>query len=312
MAAKRPDEGCLHANYANHKPAVVSQRDTEMSRLTQLDMLVVAELFESDPGYVLNFSNRTFAEFFGRELNVDIDLPIYAQGGTSKGKRLRTFLMTVDDAAALSALKSLWDYREGLRQHAGQPEKVPDASGKFQRMLAKLGGSTAGPAPQVTPTSIDMAPLRTELLDLAKLAPQPRGYAFEKFLAKFFDAFGMRPRQPFRLRGEQIDGSFELGADTYLLEAKWQNGLTDAADLRAFNGKVEEKAAWSRGLLLSYSGFSQDGLFAFGRRKSVVCMDGRDLHDVLDRGLSLPSVLSTKVRHAAETGSPFARVADLF
>jgi hypothetical protein len=46
-----------------------------MSRLTQFDMLLVNELFESEPGYILNFSNSTFAAFFGRELGVNIDDP---------------------------------------------------------------------------------------------------------------------------------------------------------------------------------------------------------------------------------------------
>jgi restriction endonuclease Mrr len=71
--------------------------------------------------------------------------------------------------------------------------------------------------------------------------------------------------------------------------------LTGAADLHAFHGKVEEKAAWTRGLFISQSGFTDDGLHAFGRGKRVVCMDGLDLYE----------------RRAAETGRPFIRVRDL-
>jgi hypothetical protein len=46
-----------------------------MSSLKSIDMLLVDQLFErsGERGYVLNFSNRTFAEFFARELDVDID-----------------------------------------------------------------------------------------------------------------------------------------------------------------------------------------------------------------------------------------------
>jgi restriction endonuclease Mrr len=72
-----------------------------------------------------------------------------------------------------------------------------------------------------------------------------------------------RPRGAFRLTGEQIDGSFNLGDETYLLEAKWQNAPVVADELDAFQGKVERKAQWSRGLFISYSGFSKDGLEAF-------------------------------------------------
>ncbi len=79
-------------------------------------------------------------------------------------------------------------------------------------------------------------------------------------------------------------------------------------------GKVGGKAAWSRGLFVSQAGFTDDGLTAFGRsgRTSIICMDGLDLYDSLDRGLSLSTVIARKVRRAAETGSPFIRVRDLF
>jgi hypothetical protein len=121
----------------------------------------------------------------------------------------------------------------------------------------------------------------------------------------------MEARDPFRIRGEQIDGSFQLEGSTYLLEAKWQNPLTNAADLRAFHGKIEEKAAWSRGLFVSYSGFSQDGLIAFGRGKKVICMDGRDIYDSLSRSIPLDKVVIEKARQAASKGPIFKPVSDM-
>ena len=121
----------------------------------------------------------------------------------------------------------------------------------------------------------------------------------------------MSARASFRLKGEQIDGSFVLGEQTYLLEARWRNAKVDAETLRAFNAKVEDKASWSRGLIVSQSGFTEGGLHAFGRGKSVVCMDGLDLHDILVGRLDLAKVIALKVRRAAETGVAFVRVRDL-
>jgi hypothetical protein len=144
------------------------------------------------------------------------------------------------------------------------------------------------------------------------LSLQARGYAFESFLKTLFNKFGLEARDPFRLRGEQIDGSFLLGSDTYLLEAKWQNAPSGIDHLHTFHGKIEQKAAWARGLLISYSGFSEDGLHAFGRGKRVICMDGYDLYEALTRELPLNQVLERKVRRAAETGLAFVRVRDLF
>ena len=54
-----------------------------------MDMPTIDRVFGMEDGFVLNFSNRTFAEFFHEELGVDIyDSRWEAQGG-SKAKRLR-------------------------------------------------------------------------------------------------------------------------------------------------------------------------------------------------------------------------------
>lgn len=141
-----------------------------------------------------------------------------------------------------------------------------------------------------------------------------RGYAFEHVLADLFASCGLSPRESFRNRGEQIDGSFEFQGQTYLLEAKWHAAKIGQGDLLAFQGKVEGKAAWSRGLFVSYSGFSDDGLAAFatGRRTSIVCMDGLDLWETIDRRLDFREVLSRKARAAAETNRALVPVRDLF
>ena len=49
------------------------------------------KLFQgSSAGYVLNFSDRTFSEFF-KDFRVDIDSQKYYKNGASKMKRLRAF-----------------------------------------------------------------------------------------------------------------------------------------------------------------------------------------------------------------------------
>jgi len=195
--------------------------------------------------------------------------------------------------------------------------KIPDLLDPA--FLATLAGSPATPTPSPPdqPHAADpakLAELAGQLRDLAALQPQKRGYAFEKFLHALFDAYGLMPRASFKPRtGEQIDGSFELGADTYLLEAKWHNGLTPAADLHILNGKLSSRPTWSRGLFISYTGFSPDGLDAFSRGKtSLICMNGYDLHETLSRGLELDRVISRKARHAVETGLVCVSVRELF
>ena len=149
-------------------------------------------------------------------------------------------------------------------------------------------------------------------MQVTTLEPHARGYAFEGFLKSLFDAFRLAAHEPFRLRGEQIDGSFQLANEIYLLEAKWHGSPIGVAELHTFHGKIEQKAAWTRGLFVSNSGFTEDGLAAFGRGKRVICMDGLDLYEMLDREIAFTEVLERKIRRAAETGAPFVRVRDLF
>lgn len=286
-----------------------------MANIRMLDMQVIDELFQrpDNPGYVLDFSDRTFAIFFSQELNVDIDDPVYTKDGTSKLRRLKCYLRTVENDAAAQALQALWDYRE-MRRRNGE-ERVANAHGRFLQLLARVGGKTNGDTGEKPKPAFDGAKFRElheALMALSPLDAQPRGYAFEKFLTRLFNGFGFEARGSFRLVGEQIDGSFVLNGHTYLVEAKWHNTLTPAADLHVFQGKIGEKADWSRGLFVSYSGFSPDGLKAFGRSKKIVCIDGLDLSEALTRELPLNVVLERKVRHAAETGQAFARVRDLF
>jgi hypothetical protein len=287
-----------------------------MPNLRSIDMLLVDDFFEMGGGFVLNFSDRTFAIFFAEELNIDIDDPLYSRNGGSKAKRLRCFLQMVDKATAVKALKALWEYREAIRARSQQEEKILNAHGRFLQLIDKIQGiESKSSEPAGVKPAFDRAKyseLLSMLMSLASLEPSPRGYAFETYLKKLFDSFGLEARAPFRLVGEQIDGSFVLGSETYLLEAKWQNEFSGVKELHAFHGKVEQKATWSRGLFVSYSGFSEQGLIAFGKGKRIICLDGLDLSEALSRELPLNVVLERKVRNAAETGAAFVRVRDLF
>lgn len=281
-----------------------------------IDMRFLDELFEMKSGYVLNFTNRTFSEFFRYEVGLDIYDPAYSSNGTSKANRLRTFLQVSQKAAVIKALHALWEYRETIRRRSGVQENLPSARDELSAIIERMGGNPL-PKPRrpfstrsVTPDRNRISQLAQDFLDLNNLDPQPRGYAFERFLKELFDAYDLEARQAFQLVGEQIDGSFQLSGETYLLEAKWQNAPVDAATLRAFHGKIDDKSAWARGLFVSYGGYTEQGLEAFGGKR-IVLMDGLDLHDTLRRDLSLADVIARKVRRAAETGRIFVRVRDL-
>lgn len=175
--------------------------------------------------------------------------------------------------------------------------------------------SVAETAPQARATlsATKAQEIATLLIEITKLDPQARGLRFEGFLNELFAGFGLAPRGAFRLVGEQIDGSFRLSGQTYLVEAKWHGPQIGFADLMTFSGKVSGKASWSRGLFVSNSGFTADGLEAFsrGRQTNLICSDGLDLYEVLSRQASLIDVLEAKERRAAETNRAFVAVRDL-
>ena len=284
-----------------------------MNSLTHIEKQKLERELRMDGGYVLDFSNRTFEDFFREVVGVPIYDTHYALGSGSKANRMRAFWQVATDDQMRALLQGIL---EGWDLYSRAP--ITDAArALLQGIIRRLGGcNTAGEEPQNdSDKGIDAKAsekLTSELLRITALAPQTRGYAYEAFLKDLFSAYGLSARTSFRLTGEQIDGSFVLHHETYLLEAKWQNPTTGAADLHTFEGKLGEKAAWSRGLFVSNSGFATDGLQAFGRGKRVICMDGFDLSEMLRRRLSFIAVIAMKVRRAAETGHPHVSVRELF
>lgn len=168
-----------------------------------------------------------------------------------------------------------------------------------------LSEDAAHPAPKEVPTQeVDYESLLQDFLEITKLAPQARGFAFEKFLNRLFGAFELSPRASFRITGEQVDGSLELDNEYYLIEAKWQDKPCNNADLTVFQGKITRKSSWTRGIMISMSGFSEDSFVAFGKgiATNLITLDGRDIYALLYKKITLPDGLRKKVRWAAETG----------
>ena len=130
----------------------------------------------------------------------------------------------------------------------------------------------------------------------SKLDHNERGYDLEKLLNELFGLFDLTPRSPFKRTGEQIDGSFVLDRDHYLLEAKWTKDRVNLADLRDLDGAVGSSLDNTLGLFISVEGFSAEGITAYlqGTRPRIVCMDGCDLFMVLDGRIDLADLLQRK------------------
>ncbi len=273
-------------------------------KLRAQDIRLFNLVFESDPGWIMDFSNKTLTEFFDDELNIDINHQEFLEDGPSKAKRVRCLLRKSDRPTVLRVLAALWQYKNEM-----QPESARASKDNYSALITRLENANNNEASGIaTPkfwSKTDWRSLITEMDAMKLLDPHPRGYRFEVWLRELFSVFGMAPRESFRNTGEQIDGSFRLNDEFYLLEAKWHKHKTPAADLHTFEGKLSTKATWARGVFISWMGFTPEGLTAFGKGKRVICVSSYDLYHSLKNQVPLPVLLEAKLRHAAETGEPY-------
>lgn len=158
---------------------------------------------------------------------------------------------------------------------------------------------------QRTRRSRELEGLKEQFLALHEDADRQRvGLQLEKVLNRLFALHDLSPRGPFRVIGEQIDGSFELDHEVYLLEAKWQQEPSPAADLYVFREKVEGKSKFTRGVFLSVNGVSRGASDAItrGKQPNFFVIDGYDVMMLLEDNMELPTFLRERQRLLADEG----------
>lgn len=133
---------------------------------------------------------------------------------------------------------------------------------------------------------------------------QAAGLQLEKVLNALFELQDLLPRGPFRVVGEQIDGSFELDHESYLLEAKWHHEPRPAADLYVFREKIEGKSKFTRGVFLSVNGVSREAEEAItrGKQPNFFIINGHDLMMLLGNNIELRTFLRQRQRLLADEG----------
>jgi hypothetical protein len=111
--------------------------------LTLSERRAIIAPLENEPGYILDFSNRTIEEFFEDEFGIEFYDDAYAFNGTSKKKRLEAFLETVEAHLAVKVLQKLWDHRATLPEHyhANNPEAETITKNKYFAAIDRLAGN---------------------------------------------------------------------------------------------------------------------------------------------------------------------------
>jgi hypothetical protein len=278
-----------------------------MAKITYIEREYIERILKMKGGYVLDFSNRTFKEFLLQIIKVDV----YGQYEyESKAKLLRRIFDDFDDKSVGKLLMELLRYK---KEHSGIKEEEKKDFNKSLEIAYKLLGKTP-PKNNKTKTitnkrkNFDFESTKKNLTAILNIKiPQNRGFEFEKFLFRFFKDNDLNPRASFRIIGEQIDGSFEFENEIYLLEAKWTFEKTSKSDLVVFNEKVSSKSSFTRGIFISFSGFSDNAIQTFndGRVVRIILVTVQELAIALERNINFTKLLKFKIRGLAEEGNCF-------
>lgn len=103
-----------------------------MSDLTFVERSKIERLLGMSSGYVLDFTNRTFAEFVAESTGIDIFDPKFETQGTSKANRLRAFFASVQNYSVGKLLKDLIEY---VGDRCVDPGLTDDVSRIAERLL---------------------------------------------------------------------------------------------------------------------------------------------------------------------------------
>ena len=105
------------------------------SKVTTLDIRIIDRVLEMGSGYVLDFTDRTFSDFFN-EHGVKIDNSQFSIEGSSKAKRLRFFLKNSESPLIGRILGALLQHRLAWRPDGISLE---DLEG-YKKIVLRLGG----------------------------------------------------------------------------------------------------------------------------------------------------------------------------
>lgn len=83
-----------------------------MAKLSTTEKQILEKSFQMESGYVLNFTDQTFREFFRDDLNIDINISKYNYSSGSKANRLRCFWLKENNLLVGKSILKLIEYIE--------------------------------------------------------------------------------------------------------------------------------------------------------------------------------------------------------
>lgn len=92
----------------------ITYKDTKnnIAKFEIQEKKIIEKFLGMDSGYVLNFSNRTFSDFFVENFKINIYDDKYADRGESKAKRLRTFWKKESNSLVADSIEKMIEWWE--------------------------------------------------------------------------------------------------------------------------------------------------------------------------------------------------------
>lgn len=135
------------------------------SLITRVDRAIFEEALNMQSGYLLDFSDRTFGDFFCTELGIDPDAfpgsSLFSAYGTSKAKRLRSFIAKAQPHLVARALRALWEYRENNVLGGSGPRED-----RMREVFFKIVAKFEGEEHVIDPTGIEVFEVNETLQEL--------------------------------------------------------------------------------------------------------------------------------------------------
>jgi hypothetical protein len=132
-----------------------------MAKLGTNDKQVLEKLFQMGSGYVLNFNDRTFGEFFHDDVGLNIYDAKYLYGSGSKANRMRGFWLGADDSLVGKSIQKLISYIENqiLLENLKKEDFPAQLMNKGREIESRLLGVTT-----VAPESTKQIPTEDQFL----------------------------------------------------------------------------------------------------------------------------------------------------
>ena len=142
-------------------------------------------------------------------------------------------------------------------------------------------------------------------------SPSRRGYELENVLQELGKLSNLEITEPYRVKGEQIDGAIKFEGEHYLVEAKWQDKASANEPVYQFASKIEGKL-YGRGVFISVNGFSENVVnsLVHGKAIKTIFVDGGDLIMVLEGFQTFSEMLDKKIKAAQTRGEIYVNAVD--